>query len=202
MVYERVLQYTCTYCNTRVVHVLQYCNYILTTVSSFAQLSRRSSWTAVCRQSECEKMMAAFLSKGGTPSDTIRRLLHETAAKQAIASIKKDAAAAGRIAVRAASRALLHADELQNGAGRQANAAAAANAAERAARHMPDRRAVVEEESDSGGGEESDSGGGEESDSGGGAPKKKKNKKNKKKNNTKKKKKKNTKKRKSGIRRS
>ena len=115
------------------------------------RLSRRSSSTAVCRQSDCEKMMA-FLSKGGTSSKTIQRLQHEAAAKQAMAGIAKQAAAAGRVAVKAASRALLLADEQQNGADRQANAAAAANAAERAARHMPDHRVVVEEESDSGGG--------------------------------------------------
>ena len=115
------------------------------------RLSRRSSSTAVCRQSDCEKMMA-FLSKGGTSSKTIQRLQHEAAAKQAMAGIAKQAAAAGRVAVKAASRALLLADEQQNGADRQANAAAAATAAERAARHMPDHRVVVEEESDSGGG--------------------------------------------------
>ena len=66
--------------------------------------------------------------------------------------IEKRAAAAGRVAAKAASRAYLREDERQNGAGRQANAAVAANAAEWAARHMPNRRVVVEEDSDSGGG--------------------------------------------------
>ena len=70
----------------------------------------------------------AFLSKGGTSSKTIQRLQHEAAAKQAMAGIAKQAAAAGRVAVKAASRALLLADEQQNGADRQANAAAAATA--------------------------------------------------------------------------
>ena len=96
--------------------------------------------------------MAAFLTKGGTSSNTIKRLQHKTAAKQVMVGIEKRAAAAGRVAAKAASRAYLREDERQNGAGRQANAAVAANAAERAARHMPDRRVVVEEDSDSGGG--------------------------------------------------